>query len=334
MRSYNDILLYNIVNNEPKNLIVYGSPGTGKSWGINNKAMNLFGSDNLFKRVTFYSQYSYNQFVGGYKPIPIYRDLDKVKNIIDSNGNRTNKEPIISYEYVPGPFLEIILKAINNKDNNYLMIIEEINRGEAASIFGDFFQILDRDITGNSEYRVMIENELKEYIMSTDIDLSIKNDICNKGIYLPRNLYIWSTMNSADQGVFPLDSAFKRRWSFEYIGIDDNESEMDSCSAYIKGIGDIKWNVFRHQINNVLIEKKVNEDKLIGPFFLKKEDFQSEKSFETAFINKVIMYLCEDCFRYKKELIFKNKTLTEIIKKYKDKTDNDSIFNFQISTKI
>lgn len=330
MRSYNDILVYNAVNDEPRNLIVYGAPGTGKSWSINEKAVNLFGSPDLFKRVTFYSQYSYSQFVGGYKPIPIYRDLNGISNIIDSNGKKTDKEPIISYEYVPGPFLEMILKAINNKDNNYLMIIEEINRGEAASIFGDFFQILDRDDTGNSEYRVSIDKELKEYIMSTDIDLSIKDDICNRGIYLPQNLYIWSTMNSADQGVFPLDSAFKRRWAFEYVGIDDNENEMDSCSANIKGLGNISWNEFRHQINNILIDKKINEDKLIGPFFLKKEDFKRDESFEKAFINKVIMYLCEDCVRHNKNLIFNEKTLTEIIKKYKNKADTDSIFNFDI----
>ena len=330
IKSYKDIKFSNYINNEPRNLIVYGTPGTGKSWGINQKKDTLFLSPDLFKRITFYNQYSYTQFIGGYKPIPIYKDLGTSNIIIDNNGKQTNKEPLISYEYVPGPFLELILKAINNKDNNYLLIIEEINRGEAASIFGDFFQILDRNSIGESEYRVEIEGELKKYIISTDIDGLIKDDICKKGIYLPSNLYIWSTMNSADQGVFPLDSAFKRRWSFEYIGLNDNEKIMDSCIANIKGIGHIKWNDFRKQLNEKLISLKVNEDKLLGPFFLKKADFINDEVFEKAFIDKVIMYLCEDCVRYKKDNLFNENTLSKIIEKYRDPNNDKSIFNFII----
>lgn len=330
MRTYKDVIVNNKVSNEPKNLIVYGAPGTGKSYSINAKAKQLFGSPRIFNRVTFYSQYSYSQFVGGYKPIPIHI-LDRPYGIRDSKGNITKEEPIISYEFVPGPFLDIILRALNNKDNNYLMIIEEINRGEAASIFGDFFQILDRKSTGESEYRVGIENELKEYIQSTDIEKTLQDDICEKGIYLPANLYIWCTMNNADQGVFPLDSAFKRRWSFEYIGIDDNASEMDNIKINIKGIGDTEWNIFRTQLNDILIREKINEDKLIGPFFLKKEDFIDAKSFEDAFVNKLIMYLCEDCFRHRKDAIFNGDSLSKIIKKYKDKSGSIFKDNIKVS---
>lgn len=332
MKSYKDIKYNNIISDKPKNLIVYGAPGTGKSWKINEDKDLLFSSSDLYKRVTFYSQYSYAQFVGGYKPIPVYKEND-VDNIINSVGMKTNKEPIISYEYVPGPFLELILKAINNKDNNYLLIIEEINRGEAATIFGDFFQILDRNSNGESEYRVEVTNSLKEYIQSTDIDIDVKNDICNKGIYLPGNLYIWSTMNSADQGVFPLDSAFKRRWAFNYIGLNDNQDIMDSCECKINSIGTIKWNDFREQINKILLNDiKINEDKLIGPFFLKKEDFINDDVFKKAFINKVIMYLSEDCARYKKNLLFTENSLSKIIEKYNK--NSESIFKHSIKASI
>ena len=329
MIRYKDIEFNNSIENEPRNLIIYGAPGTGKSWRINEKANKLFGQCGLYKRVTFYNQYSYNQFIGGYKPIPDFKDLGHDNIIINSLGQSVNKEPIISYEYVPGPFLMLLLRALNNEKNNYLLIIEELNRGDAASIFGDLFQILDRDKFGKSEYRIEISSDLKNYIYSTDIEESIKEDICNKGLYIPSNFYIWCTMNSADQGVFPLDSAFKRRWSFEFVGINENDKSISEYEVDIKGIGKIKWNDFRKQLNNILVKQKVNEDKLIGPFYLKPKDLTSEK-FQDAFKNKLLMYLCEDCLRYKKSEVFRGETLTEILDLYNDIENNNSIFKEEI----
>lgn len=340
MKSYKDIKYRNEVKGEQRNLIVYGAPGTGKSWSINSKVNNLFKSNELYRRITFYNQYSYSKFIGGYKPISICRDLGGINNIINSNGIRTNKEPLISYEFVPGVFLELVLKAINNSDNNYLMIIEEINRGDAASIFGDFFQILDRNEDYISEYRVSISTEMKSYIEITDIDDDKKQDIINNGIYLPSNLYIWATMNSADQGVYPMDSAFKRRWTFEYIGINKNEEQLEGKDYEVislkndkNGYSEYKWNTVRRAINDRLKEVKgINEDKFLGSFFLSKTELlksrDNQEEFDEIFKSKVLMYLYEDILKHKKIDFFVEgaNTLSDVMDAY----DNGKVFNFEI----
>src|SRR5699024_4418187 len=180
------------------NRIIYGAPGTGKSFKLDEeKDSEEFEK---YKRVTFHPSYYYSNFVGTYKPISDQKDPSK-----------------IYYNFVPGPFIELLVEALNNKNKNYLLIIEEINRAEVTSVFGDLFQLLDRE-KGVSKYKIDISFDLKNYLSST---LDNSDDL--EQLYLPSNLYIWATMNSADQGVFPLDTAFKRRWNFEYMGIDRSE---------------------------------------------------------------------------------------------------------------
>lgn len=329
MNIYKDIKINNEVDlNLPRNLIVYGAPGTGKSYKLNKLKEKYFTSPILFKRITFYANYSYSQFVGSYKPSPAYK-LDNTEKVINILGNQVD-EPIINYEYVPGPFLTMVLKAIRNPQNNYLIIIEEINRGNAASIFGDLFQVLDRDKYGKSEYSVEISNELKHHLLKdTEFEEELKYEIIEKGIYIPSNLYIWATMNSADQGVFPMDTAFKRRWSFEYIDIDAGKEKIDEN---IVKLGTqkrpIKWNELRTSINNKLISLNINEDKLLGPFFLSMDEQTNEEKFEIAFKNKVLMYLYEDVLKHKKSEFFKENisTYSRLIKSY-DEIGGD-IFDF------
>lgn len=332
MNIYKDIKINNQVDsNLPRNLIVYGAPGTGKSYKLNELKEKYFTSPMLYKRVTFYANYSYSQFVGSYKPSPAYKlnNKEKVTNILGYEVD----EPIINYEYVPGPFLTMILKAIRNPQNNYLIIIEEINRGNAASIFGDLFQILDRDKHGISEYKVEISNELKHHLSkSTEFEEELKYEIIEKGLYIPSNLYIWATMNSADQGVFPMDTAFKRRWSFEYIDIDASENKIE---GNIVKLGNqkkiIKWNKLRKSINDKLILLNINEDKLLGPFFLSIDEQTDENKFEIAFKNKVLMYLYEDVLRHRKSEFFKGNisTYSKLIKSY-DELGGD-VFNFELN---
>ena len=154
----------------------------------------------------------------------------------------------ISYEYVPGPFMRIYVEALKHPDKIYLLAIEEINRANVAAVFGDVFQLLDRDDDGNSMYPIHASEDMKCYIAKE------LGEEPNKfsSIRIPANMYIWATMNSADQGVFPMDTAFKRRWEFEYIGINTSEQQMSHYNVQF-GQGEyakiINWNELRRAIN-------------------------------------------------------------------------------------
>lgn len=284
----------------PNNRIIFGAPGTGKSYLLERDRV-LF-NDN-YERVTFHPNYSYAQFVGTYKPVP--------EKIINEIGQEEN---IITYKYVPGPFMRIYINAIKSmkrrENKSYLLIIEEINRANVASVFGDVFQLLDRK-NGESEYSIGATEDIKLYLaeqLGGDPE-----DYSN--IKIPRNMYIWATMNSADQGVFPMDTAFKRRWNFEYIGIDENDKKISQAKVILpskeKEIT-VLWNDVRKSINKKLSECKVNEDKLMGPFFLSNEILEEDEHnivndmdrFKQAFKSKVLMYLYEDAAKQYKHKIF------------------------------
>ncbi len=282
-----------------RNRIVFGAPGTGKSYKLKADCEDMMNSfDGAFERVTFHPEYSYSQFVGTYKPV-MGEDGESIK-----------------YNYVPGPFMRMYVEAIKSArtDNPqpYLLLIEEINRAKVAAVFGDVFQLLDRDDNGVSEYEIQASEDIRRYLAK---ELNVPMDSC-KHIRIPDNMYIWATMNSADQGVFPMDTAFKRRWNFEYLGIDENEEK-------IKGIGKImlagtdepiEWNRLRKAINAKMSSSdfKINEDKLMGPFFLSKKVVASDENrmiidkdeFIKAFKSKVIMYLYEDAVKQGKHRFF------------------------------
>lgn len=237
-------------------------------------------------------------------------------NLQPGNGGKE-----ISYEYVPGPFMRIYTQAINYPEEKYLLLIEEINRANVAAVFGDVFQLLDRK-SGVSEYPIATSEDIKVFLMNNleclkgkRIDeFSDEESRLYQEMRIPNNMFIWATMNSADQGVFPMDTAFKRRWEFEYIGVDDEAKEVEK---YIIPIGDkdhrryVKWNDLRERINDILSSDdcKVNEDKLLGPFFISKSMLESacekEDRFIKAFESKVIMYLFEDVMKMRPANIFK-----------------------------
>lgn len=285
-----------------RNLIFFGAPGTGKSFKLNKEKDDFIGNEDQYERVTFHPDYTYANFVGTYKPVPIK----------DEDGKNS-----ISYEYVPGPFMRTYVKSINNyikvnigaeEAKPFLLLIEEINRANTAAVFGDVFQLLDRK-DGISEYPIKPSEDMKKYL-SKETELPIENF---NEIRIPDNMFIWATMNSADQGVFPMDTAFKRRWDFEYIGINENEDKIKDYKVKL-GTEVINWNDLRKSINQWLVSHGVNEDKLLGPFFinlksLKTEDKDSNildsEKFKMVFKNKVLMYLYEDAARHKKN-IFKN----------------------------
>lgn len=284
-----------------RNKIVFGAPGTGKSYTLNQSKDELLGADSSnYERVTFHPNYSYAHFVGTYKPVS-----DK-----DAEGNDR-----IRYQYVAGPFMRIYVKALeNSKDKEhikpFLLLIEEINRANAAAVFGEIFQLLDRNGDNVSEYSIHTTEDMRTYL--ADKLHGAPDDYAE--IRIPDNMFIWATMNSADQGVYMMDTAFKRRWEFEYIGIDD---EAQGVQQYIipVGTGDnrryVKWNDLRVQINHILLSDdcKVNEDKLLGPFFIAKSmldhALEDEDRFVKAFESKVIMYLFEDVMKLRPHNIFR-----------------------------
>ena len=252
------------------------------------------------------------------------RSFVNLKNLEDGSSE-------IAYEYVPGPFIRVLVKALKNTrtDNPrpFLLIIEEINRAEVAAVFGDIFQLLDRGDDNSSEYFIQTSEDLRNYLAKSDVLGGSPENY--EQIKIPDNMFIWATMNSADQGVYPMDTAFKRRWDFKYIGINEKEGEIKNNTV---NLGDettpnfINWNKLRVAINNKLSAIGINEDKLLGPYFLSSKiigqnPIDSEQ-FKNAFKDKVIMYLFEDVAKYKRDEIFnKNEVNNKCYSDIRDKFD-------------
>lgn len=228
-----------------------------------------------------------------------------------------------------------LIQEISFAVEDELLLIEEINRANVAAVFGDVFQLLDRK-NGVSEYSITASEDLKNYLGE---ELGMY-DIDNTEIRIPSNMFIWATMNSADQGVFPMDTAFKRRWEFEYIGIDEEEDEVTEYVIPV-GMGEnrkyVYWNELRKRINSILSqeENRINEDKLLGPFFISKSvlenalrDEEAEDNFVRSFESKVIMYLFEDVMKMRPEKIFpgckERKLFSKICEAFE--TDGEKIF--------
>ena len=291
------------------NRIIFGAPGTGKSYTLNKEMRSLITDDESFERVTFHPDYSYANFVGTYKPVP------------DGNG--------ITYDFVAGPFIRMWIKAIKSAQNYvaqpYVLLIEEINRANVAAVFGDVFQLLDRDEDGVSEYSIQTSKELREYL-AKELNCSIE-DVAS--IKIPNNMFIWATMNSADQGVFPMDTAFKRRWDFKYLGINDSQSGIENYELNIAG-QIINWNKLRQSINDKLSGLNINEDKLIGPYFINEKTLKDNTAFLEAFKSKVLMYLFEDAAKQRRGKVFCKDGLkySEICEKFD--TEGVKVFNADI----
>ncbi len=301
------------------NWVFFGAPGTGKSHRLDKLAKAAFREN--IRRVTFYPDYAYSQFVGCYKPVTRFDENKDDEPLCQSKG-------YISYEFVPGPFLETYIEAVKNPEKNYVLIVEEINRANAAAVFGDVFQLLDRDADGRSKYEIAVPEEMKVRLECDFFQEKCNGRSCGhfgevsplkkecERLSLPPNMYIWATMNSADQGVFPMDTAFKRRWDFRYMGIDEGESaDIDGTPLnkieVLCGGRTVAWNNLRHAINEFMASDalKINEDKLLGPFFINPSALTSER-FADVFKDKVLLYLYEDAGKTKRKIMFKKELNT------------------------
>ena len=276
--------------------IFYGAPGTGKSHNIkDNVDVKAADEKNLVFRTTFHPDSDYSTFVGAYKPTTTKR---AVRNVAGDIVRDTNKEEVyedcITYSFIPQAFLQAYVAAWNNPDDKVFLVIEEINRGNCAQIFGDLFQLLDRDDEGASEYPIIADKDIAKYLNGNDDEgrfvLTNKEGIKDDKLRLPKNLYIWATMNTSDQSLFPIDSAFKRRWDWVYMPI------ADAKKNYVIEIDNDQydWWSFLEAINAIIESTTHSEDKKLGYFFAKAKD--GRITVET-FVSKVIFYLWNDVFK-------------------------------------
>lgn len=265
-----------------KNVILYGVPGSGKSFYIKNDILKNVPTYRQ-ERIVFYPEYMYSDFVGQYAP----------KN--DGSG----------LEFKAGPFARILKKALEDPSHSYYLIMEEMNRGNAEAIFGDILQILDRP-NGESEYIIQNE-ELKNYLN--------KEKELVSGIYLPKNLFLYATINNSDQNVFTLDNAFTRRW--EFLGMPCNPEKKEETKDYfeckIKGTNYL-WNNLRKKINKKILDSESiynKEEKQLGLFWIERDflametsDNEDEIEYRRKFASKLFRYLWVSVFKNQKEEMF------------------------------
>lgn len=300
----------------PLQQIFYGAPGTGKSHTIKDYTK---GKDVI--RTTFHPDSDYSTFVGAYKPttkeVPVYSPFgEKVVVAKDTDGKPIVEDKIV-YEFVEQAFLQAYINAWTKyaethdgeQPKEQYLIIEEINRGNCAQIFGDLFQLLDRNDAGFSDYPIKADNDMAKHLKKALGNLEIKAKESINGLYseeyddviaevlegkvllLPNNLFIWATMNTSDQSLFPIDSAFKRRWEWKYIPIANADK-----SWVIEANGNrYDWWAFLEKINSVVCDTTASEDKKLGYFFAKADGngvISSDK-----FVGKVAFYLWNDVFK-------------------------------------
>lgn len=292
--------------------IYYGAPGTGKSKTIKDLT---FGESVI--RTTFHPDSDYASFVGTYKPITEEVTLRDCygKKVIDEETNEVVKEERIAYKFIPQAFLEAYVEAwkkLGSSKKQYL-IIEEINRGNCAQIFGDLFQLLDRNEYGFSDYPIVADKDMQKYLEKEFAGWEITNkdeinqlygeanmvNLIMKGerLVLPSNLYIWATMNTSDQSLFPIDSAFKRRWDWKYVPIrEGRDKETNAPLNWYINTGDkqYKWWSFISKVNELIGSLTNSEDKKLGYFFCKAKDGEIDAD---LFVSKVIFYLWNDVFK-------------------------------------
>lgn len=282
---------------EPIQKIFFGTPGGGKSHKVKNLIEVTKGAKDRCFRTTFHPDTDYASFVGSYKPVM--------------------KGELICYKYVPQVFTLAYIAAWNDLENEYFLDIEEINRGNCAQIFGDLFQLLDRKNEGYSEYPIQADSDLAEYLKNAiDEDgediLSNKDGIDNNRLCLPPNLSIVATMNTSDQSLFPMDSAFKRRWDWEFVPSTFNEKDNYNITL---GNNVYKWHTFLKETNARIKQATDSEDKQMGSYFV-KSDMDEEK-----FKSKVMYYLWSEIC--KEEYKTQNNFF-----RYIDKEKNEQEFTF------
>ncbi len=301
------------------NILLYGVPGCGKSYIVEKKYCR---EAEEVERIVFHQDYTYMDFIG--QILPCLND---------------NK---VTYNFIPGPFTRILKKSYRNPDKKYYLVIEEINRGNAPAIFGDVFQLLDRDETGNSFYKISNKDIAREVYGENNQQ---------RKVFIPSNLTVLATMNTSDQNVFTLDTAFQRRWKMRMV--ENNVDKAREISNHKILDTDVTWKLFNKKINELILVHNVGsssaEDKRLGTYFvsledliyldpddasLTKDEVEKAKDNNRNFPEKVLKYLWDDAFKFTRNQIFNEKytSLEQIIKAFESSKGNQrfDIFLYDI----
>jgi 5-methylcytosine-specific restriction protein B len=298
-----------------RNLIYYGAPGTGKSHSIDR--LVLSDAPGNVVRTVFHAETQYNDFVGNFRP--------------------TVTAGEIGYSYQPGPFTVSLVRAMNSPGEMHYLVIEEINRASAAAVFGEIFQLLDRDAAGASVYSISPSDPAQEAYLAASITSWTGE------IRLPSNLCIIASMNSSDQAVMPLDTAFKRRWRFEYMPVSFDTCP-DGALPVPNGAGGhmpVKWSGFAQAINEALAEIGVPEDRLLGPYFLSDSELDDvakpvalDSPGARALSGKLFLYLWDDVLRHgSRDAVFSGEinTYGQLVRKF---GDGHKVFGERVHRKL
>lgn len=290
------------------NTILYGVPGAGKSWTIENEYCKDCGGK---ERLVFHPDYTYADFVGQILP----------KVDIETNE--------VTYKFIAGPFTKIVKEAYENPEKEFFLIIEEINRGNAPAIFGDVFQLLDRDSNGQSAYG----------ITHADMARIIYGDE-NHEVRIPSNMSILATMNTSDQNVFTLDTAFQRRWHMRLIENVFKKQESSKVKKFAETKimdTDVTWEIFCTKLNEIILNRNIGmtsaEDKRLGTHFITEGDLvyitnpvsMKDHIQNSRFAEKVIKYLWDDAFKFSRDEIFNpsNNSLEKVIRAFMNAQANE-----------
>ena len=308
------------ISEHPLQVIYYGAPGTGKSYAIDQQT-----DESNAVRTTFHPDSDYASFVGAYKPtmeeMPISAIVGKDVHIAIPQGSHPGREKKIVYKYVPQAFLKAYVKAWANQTEPQYLVIEEINRGNCAQIFGDLFQLLDRNNSGASSYPIHADEDIARFlkddgngfaglteeqrqaiadfvlIKDSGEERPIGQEILDgKLLLLPPNLHIWATMNTSDQSLFPIDSAFKRRWDWHYVPIDPKKHDKERKWKFRVGDNLYSWGDFLEVMNPQIYALTESSDKQMGYYFAKADPTTGIIS-EEVFLNKVLFYLWTEVFK-------------------------------------
>jgi GTPase subunit of restriction endonuclease len=267
-----------------QNLVIYGAPGTGKSFYLDNMLVEMAA---ITIRTVFHPDYQYSDFIGSVKPSNVNND--------------------IAYSFTPGPFMKALKTAFQDPDRDVCLVVEEINRAPASAVFGDVFLLLDRRENGKSQYDIDFPSEDCERWFNLELPQPISK------LYIPPNFSIYATMNSADQGVYHIDTAFKRRWKHKYLPLYRSDGPDEVVEYHDLQQVEIQWKAFVRCLNNYLASLGVPEDRLLGPYFIKQDELDECGGIP----EKALHYLWDDVLRH----IGRGKIFSEKLTSYGDLHD-------------